>query len=177
MNRNSKRSHILTAAASIVKNHGVEKLTLEAVAKEAGVSKGGLLHHFPNKEALIKGMVEELTNDFIDEVNHKATTNAADSGKWIQAYIETTFDDLNSGNGISSALSAALFTNPDLLVNLQNQYAVWQQNMENDGIDPVSSTIARLAADGLWFTEIFGVGKLDDEIRSKVMMQLITMTR
>lgn len=54
MNSNSKRSSILLAASIVVKNNGVEKLTLEAVAKEAGVSKGGLLHHFPNKEALIK---------------------------------------------------------------------------------------------------------------------------
>ena len=36
---------------------GVAKLTLEAVAKEAGVSKGGLLYHFSNKEALIEGMI------------------------------------------------------------------------------------------------------------------------
>ncbi|MDQ0063824.1 AcrR family transcriptional regulator [Paenibacillus harenae] len=62
MNSNSKRHLILFAASTIVKTLGAEKLTLEAVAKEAGISKGGLLHHFPNKQALINAMVEASTN-------------------------------------------------------------------------------------------------------------------
>ena len=50
------RQKILAAASQIVQCKGVAKLTLEAVAKEAGVSKGGLLYHFSNK-ALIEGMI------------------------------------------------------------------------------------------------------------------------
>ena len=42
---------------------GVAKLTLEAVAKE-GVSKGGLLYHFSNKEALIEGMIVRGVEDY-----------------------------------------------------------------------------------------------------------------
>ncbi|EAE2866200.1 TetR family transcriptional regulator, partial [Listeria monocytogenes] len=54
-----KKNNLLTAASEIVKEEGVVKLTLEAVAQRAGVSKGGLLYHYPSKEALIKGMVED----------------------------------------------------------------------------------------------------------------------
>jgi len=176
VNSNSKRNNILLAASIIVKNNGVEKLTLEAVAKEAGVSKGGLLHHFPNKEALIKGMVEELTNDFFNNVQERVTSATVDAGKWSRAFIEAVDDDIKEGNEITTALSAALFTNPELLCKFQSQYSTWQKNIENDGIDPVRSTIVRLAADGLWYAEIFGLGVLDDELRSKVIRELINMT-
>jgi AcrR family transcriptional regulator len=34
------------------------------VAQAAEVSKGGLLYHFPNKEALITGIIQHLIDDF-----------------------------------------------------------------------------------------------------------------
>ena len=44
---------LLESAAMIAGRDGIAALSLNAVAREAGVSKGGLLHHFPNKQALI----------------------------------------------------------------------------------------------------------------------------
>jgi AcrR family transcriptional regulator len=45
--------------AQVVQARGAGSLTLEAVADVAGVSKGGLLYHFPTKDALIDGMVAD----------------------------------------------------------------------------------------------------------------------
>jgi AcrR family transcriptional regulator len=45
----STRENILRAANLVVVEEGVSRMTLEAVAREAGVSKGGLLYHFPSK--------------------------------------------------------------------------------------------------------------------------------
>ncbi|CAM4263468.1 TetR/AcrR family transcriptional regulator [Paenibacillus typhae] len=176
MNVNSKRGVILTAASLIIRSQGVEKLTLEAVAREAGVSKGGLLHHFPNKNALIQGLVEELTDGFVTDVQERAAASAVNEGKWSRAYTESVACDIKDGNGISTALSAALFSKPELLEKLQEQYALWQKDIENDGIDPVRSTIVRLAADGLWFSEMFSLGKLDAELREQVIQELLKMT-
>ncbi len=55
----------------IVHEEGVEKLTLEAVAKKAGISKGGLLYHFPTKDELILGMVEQLSSNFVAEFHKR----------------------------------------------------------------------------------------------------------
>ncbi|BAZ22193.1 transcriptional regulator [Kalymmatonema gypsitolerans NIES-4073] len=62
--RSATREALLRAASQVVINKGVEALTLDAVAQQAGVSKGGLLYHFPNKDALMGGMVEQLIQDF-----------------------------------------------------------------------------------------------------------------
>jgi len=53
---------ILTAAENVVTRDGVANLSLDAVAREAGVSKGGLLYHFPNKSALVTAIVERLAS-------------------------------------------------------------------------------------------------------------------
>jgi hypothetical protein len=47
------RLRILEAAAKVTVKRGLGGLTLELVAKEAGVSKGGLIHHYSSKSALI----------------------------------------------------------------------------------------------------------------------------
>nr|WP_306220275.1 hypothetical protein [Cohnella sp. WQ 127256] len=122
-------------------------------------------------------MVEQLTNDFVSDVQNRATNSTMEDGKWTRAYIDSTSADITDGNGISTALIAALFANPELLSQLQSQYSIWQRNMETDGIDPVISTVVRLATDGLWFSEMFGLGKLDAELREQVIQKLTNMIK
>ena len=52
------QQRLLDVAGELVTESGVMALTLEAVAKRAGVSKGGLLHHFPTKDALLIAVLE-----------------------------------------------------------------------------------------------------------------------
>ena len=52
--RKSSREKILDAAAELVAEIGAGRLTLEAVAEKAGLSKGGLLYNFPTKDALLQ---------------------------------------------------------------------------------------------------------------------------
>ncbi|HZB75928.1 MAG TPA: TetR family transcriptional regulator, partial [Solirubrobacteraceae bacterium] len=46
MARPSRREALLDAAIRVIRRDGAQKLTLDAVAAEAGVSKGGILYHF-----------------------------------------------------------------------------------------------------------------------------------
>ena len=48
---------ILEAAAAVLLKAGARGLTIDAVAAEAGLSKGGVLHHYASKEALILALV------------------------------------------------------------------------------------------------------------------------
>lgn len=54
------RDAVLDAFEALLIDVGERAATLDAVAKRAGVSKGGLLYHFPNKEALIAATLERL---------------------------------------------------------------------------------------------------------------------
>src|SRR5213595_89593 len=54
------RDSVLGAFEALLIDVGERAATLDAVAKRAGVSKGGLLYHFPNKEALIAATLERL---------------------------------------------------------------------------------------------------------------------
>ncbi|MFB5760744.1 TetR/AcrR family transcriptional regulator [Paenibacillus medicaginis] len=167
-----KRELILKTVSQIVHEEGVEKLTLEAVAKRAGISKGGLLYHFPSKDALILGMIEQLSNQFVEEFNRRAEADPHPKGKWTRSYIETSLFGNNDENNLYTALSAAHFTNPEMLEQLRAEYSTIQNKIENDEFDPVRATMVRLAIDGLWLAEMFGLAPPKAELRQKVVKAL-----
>lgn len=59
-----RRSQILDAALNTIAQLGAEKVTLDDIARAAGLSKGGLVHYFANKELLFK----EAFREFFDRV-------------------------------------------------------------------------------------------------------------
>lgn len=148
---------LLEAANQIVMAQGAEALTLEAVARKAGVSKGGLLYHFPNKEALIVGMLQQLIDIF--ESGFQQTFEQDDSpepGRWLRAYIRTSVINDEEQIPIFASLMAAVAVNPELLKPVQARFDQWQAKAEASGIDPVTVSIILLALDGLWFNRILG---------------------
>ncbi|MFD0678987.1 MULTISPECIES: DDE-type integrase/transposase/recombinase [unclassified Paenibacillus] len=93
---------------------------------------------------------------FVEEFNKRAKDDHHSKGKWTRSYMDTSLFGDSDMNDLYTALSAAHFTNPEMLQRLQDEYCIIQDKIENDEIDPVRSTIVRLAIDGLWFAEMFG---------------------
>ncbi len=60
------RTTILDAAISCFYDVGYSNTTTEKIAKQAGVSRGAMLHHFPNRFALIKAAVNHLNRKRIE---------------------------------------------------------------------------------------------------------------
>ncbi|MFC7686343.1 TetR/AcrR family transcriptional regulator [Ureibacillus sp. GCM10028918] len=176
-NPEEKKRRLLSAASIIVKEEGVSNLTLEAVAKKAGVSKGGLLYHYSSKEVLIKAMVQEWSSNYFKSIETFVKSETNSIGKWSNAYINATLLDLNNDKQLTSALMAAMYTNPSLLEEYKNEYGILLEKFMNDGIDPIKITIVRLAIDGLWFSEIFDLAPLDATLKHDVIHELNRMIK
>ncbi|HLR68599.1 MAG TPA: TetR/AcrR family transcriptional regulator [Virgibacillus sp.] len=179
MSKNDTRSKILKAAAYIVQSDGILSLTLEAAAKQAGVSKGGLLYHFPSKDDLVAGMVQHPMQNYIDNIekNVDQDTLQHGRGRWTRSFIKGTFEQSNPDKHMDAGLMAAATINRDLLKPVQDAYEQWQDHIDNDGLDPINATILRLAVDGLWFSEIFELAPLEDDRRQRVLERLIQLTK
>ncbi|MCJ2053072.1 TetR/AcrR family transcriptional regulator [Methylobacterium sp. J-070] len=59
---------ILEAAAAVLVKRGARGLTIDAVAAEAGLSKGGVLHHYASKEALVLALVARKLTQLREEL-------------------------------------------------------------------------------------------------------------
>lgn len=58
------RDGLLDAAERVVLRDGATHLTIDAVAREAGVSKGGVLYAFETKDTLIDTMMRRVVADY-----------------------------------------------------------------------------------------------------------------
>ncbi|MFL5200572.1 MAG: TetR/AcrR family transcriptional regulator, partial [Microvirga sp.] len=85
--RKSSREKILDAAAELVAEIGAGRLTLDAVAEKAGLSKGGLLYNFPTKEALLQGMIQRMIDQVTSEKD--ALREKAEPGPNLEARVVT----------------------------------------------------------------------------------------
>ena len=54
--RQDRAEVILDAAETLLRRSGTRTLTIDAVAVEAGLSKGGVLHHYASKDALVTAL-------------------------------------------------------------------------------------------------------------------------
>jgi AcrR family transcriptional regulator len=54
------RSQLIAVARRLFADRGYEDTSIEAVLREAGVSRGSLYHHFASKEALFEAVAEDV---------------------------------------------------------------------------------------------------------------------
>ncbi|WP_342512453.1 TetR/AcrR family transcriptional regulator [Sporosarcina sp. FSL K6-1522] len=177
MDSKNKKIVILEAASKIVAEKGIFSLTLEAIAKEAGISKGGLLYHYQSKEQLVEKMVEHLAVNYREKIATNAEADLEEKGKWTRAYLDVTFKQPHQQADMHASLLAAKAVNPQLLDPIHTAYAEWQQAIENDGLDPIHATIIRLATDGIWLADLFGIDPIDPDSKEKIYETLREWTK
>ncbi len=78
------REKVLEAAEEIVINQGATALTIDAVAKAMGISKGGVQYCFGNKEALIDAMFERWGQSYDEIFNQTIEQDNPLKGKFLR---------------------------------------------------------------------------------------------
>lgn len=171
------RDSVLDAAARVIARQGISAFTIEAVAQEAGITKGGVLHHFPSKESLMNGLIDQVIGTFNTRLSEELNAEPAEHpGRWLRAYIRTVFSVHYDNKNLMPALAAALNADHQLLERIRCNYKKSQQAAVQDGIDPVQATIIRLAVDGIVFSRALNLEVLDQETSRKVYDELLRLT-
>ncbi|MGA2837037.1 MAG: TetR family transcriptional regulator [Acidimicrobiales bacterium] len=176
------KQRILTAAEQVVLRDGVGHLTLDAAAAEAGLSKGGILYHYPTRDSLVAAMVDRIIDQFEHDIDRHlpeaGSPEAGLPGAYARAYVRATVEPAAAGEErLGAALLAAAAAEPALLVPLQRAAEGWQARMVEDGLDPALATVIRMACDGLWMCDLFGLASPKGALRASVGAAFDEMTR
>ena len=164
------RTLIFQSCGRILSTEGANSLTLEAVAREAGLSKGGLLYHFPTKEELVESLFTYYIDKFNDQVDQILQENG---GNWLNAYMMASIDQITDPE--TASLFASLFAAgdeyPGVLNTMRQNYVTWQEKVEASELGPTKAMLIRLTVDGLCFSEMYQYAPPTPERRQ----QLITL--
>ena len=62
------KTRILDAAANVLARRGYHDTNVEEIVSRSGTSKGGFYFHFPSKERMAVGLVEQLSEKLVGKV-------------------------------------------------------------------------------------------------------------
>ncbi|WP_058835178.1 TetR/AcrR family transcriptional regulator [Luteimonas abyssi] len=173
--RSDTRKRILEAAESLSQRMGAAHLTLDAVAAEAGVSKGGLLYHFPSKEALLGGMVEHHMEQHRRSLEAARARHPDSPAGYMCAYLEAQMDEqhhrLHEPHAVRSFIAAAVNT-PSLLEQPRQLELEHLTRLRAAGPRFIDALLISLVLDGLFFGEAFELLDLDPAERKALLEAL-----
>lgn len=175
--RPSQRTALLDAALRVLRGPDGADITLDAVAREAGVTKPGLMYHFPTREALMLAIVDHaaasLEQAMVDHLGGPVAD--ATPAERIRAYAEAAAQGSDSRAEYAAYTEAAY--RPGLFGPWRERMARWFDLPAGlDGRTRAALTVARLAADGLWAAEATGVFPPEAADRDAVVALIRSLT-
>jgi AcrR family transcriptional regulator len=91
------RGKLLAAAFEEIYRHGFQAASLDRILAGAGVTKGALYHHFPDKAALGYAVVEEIVKGPVLDVYLDRLEESADPLAALQDVLRRRADDFAAG--------------------------------------------------------------------------------
>jgi len=151
----SNREQILRTARRLAVETGSVP-SLDVIAVQAGVSKGGLMHHFRSRAALLDGLAEQAIQE-----TDQALADAAVGGEVVETWLRLSASreeaDLYRALLVSFADAGPMAES--LMQRSAEASRRWESMLADEVGDPVAAVIIRLLGDGLVMDSAAGDGR------------------
>ncbi len=148
----STKDLILGTTLTLLEQEGGAAITLDRIASEAGLSKGGLLYHFASKEQLVEALVQRA----VDSLPLPPAERARD---------------------LFAALLAAYTIEPAQLQPLRDAYRDLRAGLSSSTRDPAAATTGWLAAECLALFEYLGLINLSGLEKEKLSSEIAALSQ
>lgn len=148
------RDELLMQAEAIVRVDGAKALTIDALAKAAGISKGGVQYLFASKDELVSALIERWTGQF-DQL--LASDDDAAPAALIHRYIAAMRISQQAMNAKMAGLMISYIQNPDNLGSTRLWYEAVFTRLAGTSLEAKAARVAFLAVEGLFLMRIAGI--------------------
>jgi AcrR family transcriptional regulator len=171
---------ILDAAERVAQRDGVGRVTLDAVAKEAGLSKSGLIHHYPSKDALIGAMVLRKIDAWGNACDAAIDRCAGQHAGATRGLIEACFECPEGEGGAGGAkdeedarrracvVMAALVHDAKHIDPVRKVHRRIDARISRDDLPAGLADVVHLALNGMWFDWVFNLSELTPQRLDRV---------
>ncbi|MFK4763119.1 TetR/AcrR family transcriptional regulator [Microbacterium sp. ZW T5_45] len=171
--RPSSRSEILDAALRVVDAAGGADITYQSVATEAGLTKAGLMYHFPTRDAMMIALIEHVITRWQAELQETLGTPIQDSSlsERVRAFV------LFAGEGGVTQGEFVVFAEAVRRPELSRPWLEYLHTWFGfgDGTDTTPLLLVWLAANGLWVAEATGILAISSGQRDALLSTLTAL--
>ncbi|MDO5633252.1 MAG: TetR/AcrR family transcriptional regulator [Micrococcus sp.] len=154
----SSRTLILDAALEVLRDPSGPALSFESVARVAGLSKPGLMYHFPTKDSLVRGVLVHVADRWEAELSRllDKPLSSASAEERVAAYVEFAAGTVHDPADVAVCFNAHYRI--DLAEIWEHRLRPWVA-LDEEVSDERRGRLeaARLAADGYWYAIASGV--------------------
>jgi AcrR family transcriptional regulator len=152
---------ILTAAEAVVAREGVGGLTMDGVAHEAGISKGGVLHHFRAKEALIAKLATRKLEQLRGALDQHVGTVGEIPQKTLNGMIDHGATTYGRDDGFSRAMLMAAVEHSASLELFRSTFEETFTQIRAESAQPDAAVALLFAVIGVMTSKTLGIANLD----------------
>lgn len=167
------RSRILEALRVVLIRDGSAAVTLEGVAAEALVSKGGLLYHFPSKQALFDGLYLQMAERSGAILANEPKGAEPTARRYLEMSTPTTTEKRALYSSILATFHSADCPGNGATAELRELFAQWTAPLRREVSDPVLAETVRLLGDGIFFNELLGLPPVPTPVLGQVIERLL----
>ncbi|HKE94789.1 MAG TPA: TetR/AcrR family transcriptional regulator [Povalibacter sp.] len=172
----SARERVLEAAERVITDVGAARLTLDAVSQAAGVSKGGLLYHFPSKESLLMALAQRYVDSMQGCIEAaKGSLQAGDVGRDLKACVLGVLGSDPKLKAMGAVLLATAANDLTLLDVIRTRIAEHTRELAGTGVDFARASIVLLAIDGLKMRESLRISAFTAGQREQIVNELLKL--
>ena len=174
--RPSNRSAIIEAAHRVAERQGGADFSYETTATEAGLTKAGVLYHFPSRHDLVLavvGYVAESWEEAMLAVLGRPFDEATPSER-IRAYVQVAAGDEVSRADF--AIYADALCRPAHVGPWNDVFSRWFDLAGCTPDERARLMTARFAADGLWVAKATGILPPSAEEHDGLVAHLLSLT-
>ena len=164
------RGRVLEAARRIVRARGARGLTLQRIAQESGVTRGGILYHWPTRKALLHALIDYDLDSWERRCRDYAPGPAAD----VAGHVHCGLDPAHGDGELAAGLLAELRDDP-VARNRVERFAMRQLNGWCWDDDDLARYLLVLAAEGAFWRRVHGLTPPVDGLDSRLRALIDTM--
>ena len=167
------RESVLDAFEAILIDEGERAATMDATARTAGVSKGGLLYHFASKDALESGVIDRLDALVTDDITAMSSAAEGPIAYFLRSSVMHN-DPLDRAILATSRLAQG--GNVSASTALRDVRERWGDALRPHTKDAASLDLVMLVSDGLYFNNALAGGSIPGPVpRGPEMDALIAL--
>lgn len=162
---------LLDTALELILEGGVESLTYEALAERSGLSKGGVLYHFPSRDDLVRAIREHVRERY--RAARRESTERLPEGpsRELKGWALSALHNRSRLDAVSAKImTSGMWDAEEGAAHHRERFRSISRGV---GFD--RAAVVYLATEGLWFIELAGFSPFTEKERQRLVMLLLRL--
>jgi AcrR family transcriptional regulator len=173
--KDNARERLMGCMMDIVRDEGAGALTYDNLVAKSGLTRGGVMYHFPSKESMLQGLVDHYVHRELGKVEERWEKHGKTPDGLLKAELECAIEVDDKDQQISVSLLPVVIQNPAMMNEIQKIVEERYQNLDQTSVGFEKAAITLLVIDAFEMSKAFGFTLLSEKKRKQILKTLYAL--